>query len=245
MRSAKGSEAEIRILACGDTAMTVEFSSKIDDSINRQVIEFANEVRRDAVVGLVDVVATYRSFTVIYQPDILPGAILRSYLRKLPNRKSQQSDPVRQFTIPVFYGCIENDLAELATEKGMRPDEIVNLHLSARYRVYMIGFAPGFAYLGGLPERLYTPRRAMPRQRIDAGAIGIGGKQASISSVAGPSGWHFVGKTPVRLFQPLRTDPFLLRAGDNIRFRSIEKPEYDYLQDRVSFGKFCISELMS
>jgi KipI family sensor histidine kinase inhibitor len=101
----------------------------------------------------------------------------------------------------------------------------------------MIGFAPGFAYLGGLPEQLYTPRLPVPRQRIEASAIGIGGKQASINSVPGPSGWRFLGRTPLKLFDPSRTEPFLLRAGDRVRFRPISLDEAAHLDAAVAKGE--------
>jgi KipI family sensor histidine kinase inhibitor len=106
----------------------------------------------------------------------------------------------------------------------------------------MIGFAPGFAYLGGLPEILHTPRLANPRQRIEASAIGIGGKQASINSVPGPSGWRFIGRTPLKLFDPARKDPFLLRAGDRVRFRPIEAAEAAELDAAVAAGKTMVVE---
>jgi KipI family sensor histidine kinase inhibitor len=109
----------------------------------------------------------------------------------------------------------------------------------------MIGFAPGFAYLGGLPARLHTPRLAKPRQRVEAGAIGIGGIQASITSVPGPSGWRYIGRTPVRLFDPRRQNPFLLRAGDRIRFRRIDDAEAHDLDRRIAAGALGIEEIRS
>jgi KipI family sensor histidine kinase inhibitor len=128
------------------------------------------------------------------------------------------------------------DLDELADMKRMSAEALIALHASVEYRVYMIGFAPGFAYLGGLPEVLHTPRLAVPRQRIDASAIGIGGKQASINSVPGPSGWRFIGRTPLKLFDPARDEPFLLRAGDRVRFRPVQANEAAALDAAAADG---------
>jgi KipI family sensor histidine kinase inhibitor len=116
-------------------------------------------------------------------------------------------------------------------------DEVISLHSGAEYRVYMIGFAPGFAYLGGLPEVLHTPRLTTPRQHIVAGSIGIGGKQASINSLDGPSGWRFIGRTPLRLFDPQREEPALFRAGDTVRFKAIDAAEFERLEARVAAGE--------
>jgi KipI family sensor histidine kinase inhibitor len=144
----------------------------------------------------------------------------------------------RRITVPVLYGEeVGIDLDELADMKQMSREELIALHASADYRVYMIGFAPGFSYLGGLPRQLHTPRLAVPRQRIDASAIGIGGKQASINSVPGPSGWRFIGRTPLKLFDPSRPQPFLLRAGDRVRFRPVGADEAESLDAAISRGE--------
>lgn len=234
-----------RLLALGDLAVTLEFSSEIDEAVNRRVIGFAEALKAAEVSGIEEIVTTYRSVTVLYDPRIISGSSMREQLRRSYDAFSQDDRSHRRFVIPVQYGTIENDLQDLATEKGLAPDDIISMHLAGQYRVYMIGFAPGFAYLGGLPEKLHTPRRPLPRQWIEAGAIGIGGKQASISSVAGPSGWHFVGRTPIRLFQPLRENPFLLEAGDEIAFRSIEEDEFNDIDRRISSGTFEIAELVA
>jgi KipI family sensor histidine kinase inhibitor len=150
----------------------------------------------------------------------------------------------RLLEFPVFYGGEHQaDLEELARLKDMSTTDVIALHSSVEYRVYMIGFAPGFAYLGGLPEILHTPRLAVPRQRIEAGAIGIGGRQSSINSVPGPSGWRFLGRTPFKLFDPTRPEPFLVKAGDRILFRSIDADEAQELDGQVSAGTAKLKEI--
>lgn len=227
-----------RIVACGDSALSIELSNEIDEDVNARVIALAADLAERPIDGVVETVPTYRSLLVLYDPSIRRAQALRLELEArlraaMPGRRA-----VRRFVVPVVYGGETGlDLAELADMKGLSADELVAIHAAGEYRVYMIGFAPGFAYLGGLPEILHTPRLATPRQRIEAGAIGIGGKQASINSVSGPSGWRFIGRTPLRLFDPSRSEPFLLRAGDHVRFRPIEPAEAAALDAASVAGK--------
>ncbi|MBP1859989.1 5-oxoprolinase subunit PxpB [Rhizobium herbae] len=227
-----------RIVACGDSALSVELSDRIDEVLNDRVIALAETLTTNPLRGVEEVVPTYRSLMVVYDPSIIRGAVLTRELGKRLRGLEPSDATARRFTIPVVYGGqVGLDLEELAAMKGLTPARLVELHSAAEYRVYMIGFAPGFAYLGGLPDILHTPRLEAPRQRVEAGAIGIGGKQASINSVAGPSGWRFIGRTPLRLFDPDRVEPFLLRAGDRVRFRPVGQDEAAELDGAVAAGR--------
>lgn len=235
-----------RILACGDRALTVELSDRIDEDINARIIALADDLAARPLEGVEETVPTYRSMMVLYDPAVVRGNALAAELQHRLATLAPGGGAGRLFRVPVVYGGpVGMDLEDLATMKGTTPDELVALHSSAEYRVYMIGFAPGFAYLGGLPERLHTPRLAVPRQHIEAGAIGIGGKQASINSVAGPSGWRFIGQTPVRLFDPSRSEPFLLKAGDRVRFASIDEAEVREVNERIAAGETGMEELLA
>lgn len=215
-----------RIAACGDSALVIELSDKIDEEANRRVIALADSLAALAIHGVVETVPTYRSLLVVYDPALVRGSLLAPLLQASLAEVSSANVAPRRIVVPVLYGgAVGMDLNELADMKDMSAEALIALHAAAEYRVYMIGFAPGFAYLGGLPDSLHTPRLAVPRQRIEASAIGIGGKQASINSVPGPSGWRFIGRTPLKLFDPAREEPFLLRAGDRVRFRPIEADE--------------------
>lgn len=215
-----------RIAACGDSALVVELSDQIEESTNTRIVALANDLAAHPFSGIVETVPTYRSLLVVYDPALVRGSKLAELLRERLAKISSANVSARRIVVPVVYGGpVGIDLDELAEMKGMSAEALIALHVSAEYRVYMIGFAPGFAYLGGLPEILHTPRLAAPRQRIEAGAIGLGGKQASINSVPGPSGWRFLGRTPLKLFDPGREEPFLLRAGDRVRFRSVQADE--------------------
>ncbi len=227
-----------RILACGDSAISVELSDEIDESVSARVIALADDLAVNPIDGIDELVPTYRSLMVMYDPEIVRGRMLSGALLQRLSSLIADARPSRQFEIPVVYGgTVGLDLDELAGMKGLSTDALIQMHSSAEYRVYMIGFAPGFAYLGGLPEALHTPRLATPRQRIEAGAVGIGGKQASVNSVAGPSGWRFIGRTPLKLFDPQRLQPFLLKAGDRVRFRPVSESEGADLDRAIAAGE--------
>ncbi|SES33645.1 sensor histidine kinase inhibitor, KipI family [Tranquillimonas rosea] len=213
-------------LPCGEQALSVELGDSIDPETNATVIALSRNLADAPVEGVVETVPTYRSLLVRYDPGTIRGDALEKVLTERVSSLNRQQGAARLWRIPVAYGGEAGcDLDDLAAQKEIDTEELIRLHSEAAYRVYMIGFAPGFAYLGGLPEILHTPRLAQPRQNIAAGAIGIGGQQASINSVAGPSGWRFIGQTPVRTFDPAREVPFLLAAGDEVRFERIAADE--------------------
>lgn len=220
------------ILPAGDQALVVQLSERIDAGVNARVIALAGALDRADIDGITDRVPTYRSLLVRYDPTVIRGRRLEERLLRLLDDLPAEAGTARLWRVPVHYGGPAGlDLDELAQEKHMSAGQLVALHSAAEYRVFMIGFAPGFAYLGGLDPRLHTPRLATPRQMIPAGAVGIGGQQASINSVAGPSGWRFIGGTPVRLFDPSRDPAVLLSAGDRVRFEAVDRATFDRLTE--------------
>lgn len=230
------------ILPCGDCALILQIGETVDTEANARIIALAAELEARALPGIWEIVPTYRSLLVRYDPEEVRGADLERQLLDAFDHPARAGAEARLWTVPCLYGGeAGQDLDELASMKGMSPDEVVAMHSGAQYRIYMIGFAPGFAYLGGLPEALHTPRLAKPRQNIPAGAIGIGGQQGNINSVASPSGWRYLGWTPVRPFDPARAEPFLFRAGDYIRFRPIGTDEAEALSARAEAGDPLVS----
>lgn len=206
-------------LPVGDQALTVQFGDTVDPDVNRRVVALARDLQAAPIAGVTEAVPTYRSLLLSYDPEIIRGAALEALLSKRIAGLTISEDAGRLWHVPVAYGGeVGQDLDDLAADKGMTPEALIALHSSVEYRVYMIGFAPGFVYLGGLPKVLHTPRLPAPRMSIPAGAIGIGGQQGSINSVTGPSGWRFVGWTPWPAFDVHRGEPFLFAAGDRIRF---------------------------
>ncbi|ODN72495.1 5-oxoprolinase subunit PxpB [Methylobrevis pamukkalensis] len=232
-----------RLRSAGDRAITIEFSDRIDDAVNAQVVALGRTLADDPIGGVEEWVPTYRSLLVLYDPGTIRGAALGARLMARAESLDVVAADARHLEIPVVYGGAAGlDLGSLAAEKAMAPEDLVALHAGAGYRVHMIGFAPGFAYLGGLPEALHAPRLAEPRQRVAAGAVGIGGRQAGINSVPGPSGWRYIGRTPLRLFDPARAEPFLLRAGDRLRFRAIGADEAAEMDARIAAGEASVPD---
>lgn len=225
-------------LPCGDRALTVQLGTQIDAAVNARVVALAEALAAQPVPGITDIVPTYCALLLCYDPEVIRGAALEAWLRGQLAAPARPDRPARLWEVPCLYGGpVGQDLEAVAEAKGLTPEAVIALHAGAEFRVYMIGFAPGFAYLGGLPEALHMPRLAVPRQHIAAGAIGIGGRQASINSVPGPSGWRFIGRTPLRAFDPRRAEPFLFRAGDRIRFRPVTGAEARDLDARIAAGE--------
>ncbi|MFT3687604.1 MAG: 5-oxoprolinase subunit PxpB [Paenirhodobacter sp.] len=226
------------ILPAGDSALVFQLGEEILPEVNARIAALAQVLTEHPVRGLREVVPAYRSLLILYDPEQIRGVALAETVRRIHARLGAAGAQGRLLTVPALYGgAVGQDLEDLARMKSMTPEEIVALHQGAEYRVYMIGFAPGFAYLGGLPERLHTPRLAAPRQMVPAGALGIGGAQASVNSVAGPSGWRYIGWTPAHSFVPDAPEPFLFRPGDRIRFRAIDRAEAEELSLRQARGE--------
>jgi KipI family sensor histidine kinase inhibitor len=209
-----------RILPLGEAAFTVEFGAELNESLNARVHGLAAWLDSNPVPGQLEAVPTYRSLLVRYDP--LRGdfaAVQAALTAALSGLESTALPEGRLVEIPVHYGEEWGpDLIGVAEHAGLSPTEVIRLHSAAVYRVAMLGFAPGFAYCFGLPPQLATPRLSTPRTRVEPGSVGIAGPQAGIYALATPGGWRIIGRTPERLFDPERPEPFALRAGDRVRF---------------------------
>ena len=231
-----------RILRCGEQAFSVEIANEIDEAVNRRVIALAKDLKADPPDGLVELVPSYRSLLVCFDPGRINSKAMEQALRdRLDRVHTPEESTGALWHIPAVYGGEAGlDLDDLAREKGLSPREFIKLHSGTDYRIYMIGFSPGFCYLGGLPEALHTPRLPQPRPNIPQGAIGIGGRQGNINSVAGPSGWRFIAWTPLKIFAPERPEPFLLRAGDRVHFVPISADEGSELARQQAGGEIIV-----
>jgi KipI family sensor histidine kinase inhibitor len=224
-----------RLLLAGDTALTVEFGDAIDPAINARVLALDRALEGAALPGMVERVPTYRSLQIHYDPDLLPTRDLVAAVERLASGLASDAPAGRRWTVPVAYGGdLGIDLDAVAERTGLSAEQVVARHLAGDYRVYMIGFQPGFTYLGGLDDRLHLPRRDSPRLKTPAGTISIGGIQAAVASIEAPSGWHLLGRTPVRAFDPARAAPFLFATGDRIRFERIDPAGFASLSRRVA-----------
>jgi KipI family sensor histidine kinase inhibitor len=227
-----------RILLHADAALTVEFGSNLDDSINRKVLAFDRAVAAAHPDGVVETVPTYRSLLVHYDPLKVDVQTLTSQLLALAALPLAPVTTTRRWRVPVVYGGeFGIDLDDVAQAHGLAPDDVVARHVAGDYLVAMIGFTPGFSYLSGLDPRLATPRRPTPRPQTPAGAIHIGGGQAAIQCLAGPSGWHLLGRTPVRTFHPDRDPMFLIAPGDAVTFYPIPADAFAELERAATRGE--------
>jgi KipI family sensor histidine kinase inhibitor len=234
-----------RLLPSGDSAITVEFSRKIDDEANRRVLALDRILAHEPIAGVSETVPTYRSLLVHYDPTQIDFATLGQKLVELALRPVPASDKARLWRVPVAYGGEYGiDLEDVAKTLGTTPDDIVARHVAGDYRVAMLGFTPGWSYLSGLQESLHMPRRQNPRLLTPAGTISVGGVQAGIQCLAGPSGWHLLGCTPVRTYLLHRDPTFLLEPGDRVKFYRIDAKTYAEQERAAEHGEI-IAELMA
>ncbi|WP_339168248.1 5-oxoprolinase subunit PxpB [Paenibacillus sp. FSL R5-0341] len=212
----------------GETAVIIHCGEHLSEAVQQRVMSVCALLEKSTLPAMIEWVPSYTSVTLFYDPFISPyPELCRTLLQQLNQMKESVQDKSRTVTIPVCYGGEWGpDLDYVASEHGLTAEDVIAIHTSGEYLVHMIGFAPGFPYLGGLSEQIATPRRATPRLRVEAGTIGIGGKQTGIYPVDTPGGWQCIGRTPLRLFRPGENIPSLLAAGDRVRFEQITMQDY-------------------
>jgi inhibitor of KinA len=217
-----------RFLTAGDRGLLVEFGDKIDPEINEKIREISIALEKMPIEGVVETVPTYRSILIFYDPATTSPDRLRREILGLEKRNAGVTMPPPQIIeIPVVYGGEYGpDLEFVATHNGLTPEEVIEIHTSGTYLIYMLGFTPGFPFLGGLSERLFTPRLKTPRAVVPAGSVGIANNQTGIYPIDSPGGWQLIGKTPVRLYQPDQEEPILLKPGNVLKFKRITDQEY-------------------
>lgn len=223
----------VRFLPCGDQAVTVEWGSAIDEHINRQVHAFARKVEALSHPAITEVVPTYRSATVHYRPEVLSYEELKHLLAPLAQGNAEEAEELPVVEIPVCYGGEYGpDLLEVAQHCSLTPEEVIARHTAPTYRIYMLGFTPGFPYLGGMDPSIAAPRRKEPRIHIPAGSVGIAGEQTGVYPIVSPGGWQLIGRTPLRLFDPQKEQPILLSAGAGIRFVPIDEEAFRKMEEK-------------
>jgi inhibitor of KinA len=218
----------------GEKAIRIGFDEKISEQTNRYIRALCKVIGGNVHPAVTEWVPAYASLTVYYKPETAGYDEMTAFLKECEKQvQNEETGEGRIIHIPVFYGSEGGpDLEDLASYNEMEKDEVIRLHSEPDYLVYMLGFNPGFPYLGGLSEKLHTPRRDNPRQKVPAGSVGIAGEQTGIYPLDSPGGWQLIGHTPVKLF-----DPFLLQAGDRIRFKPVDEKEYKDLCRRAEGGE--------
>jgi inhibitor of KinA len=240
----------MQITALGDSALIVQLRDQFEDAPEEtldEVLRAFRQLQNAAIPGIVELAPAYTSIGVFFDPIGIakhsarpdqPFEWLAERVREVlaagtergRRGKTRKSD-VRLVEIPVCYDPdFAPDLDHVARRAELSTNEVIDLHSAAEYRVACIGFVPGFPFLAGLPKKLATPRRATPRKEIPPGSVGIGGAQTGIYPLRSPGGWNLIGRTPVKLFDPIKNPPALLRAGDCVRFRAITREEFDSLK---------------
>lgn len=216
------------LLPLGDRALLVDFGQHIEAGLNARVHTLARRIRRAGLAGVTDLVPAYASLALHYQPEAwdtgtTPFAALTEALRPLLDAEPDgEAESMRTVDIRVRYGGADGpDLEEVARAAGLSPAVYAARHAAGDYQVYMLGFTPGFAYLGGLDPALAVPRRTNPRTRVPAGSVGIAGQQTGVYPCDSPGGWQLIGRTDAILFDPGCDEPCLLRPGDRVRFLAV------------------------
>ncbi len=226
-----------RFFPLGDSAITIDFGNCIDENINLEVINRYHQLKKDLLPGMIEIVPAYSSLTIHYDilkiskfyPDTNSAyGVMTDFIEekmKLPVTNINQE--TRLIKVPVCYDPeFARDLEQFTSTKNISTEELINIHTSKIYKVFMIGFLPGFAYMGEVDEKIAMPRKQQPNI-VASGSIGIAGKQTGIYPLISPGGWHIIGRTPLKIFNPEKTDPVLLRSGDTVQFYSISKIEYE------------------
>jgi KipI family sensor histidine kinase inhibitor len=212
----------------GDRGLLVEYGDEIDPAVNKKVRSVAIAMEKESLKGVIETIPTYRSLLIIYDPIITNPTQLKKEIIALEERLPQIKIPPSEIVeIPVCYGGeFGPDIQFVADYNSITTDDVVRLHSEADYRIYMIGFTPGFPFLGGLPQQLHTPRLETPRSFVPERSVGIANNQTGIYPLASPGGWQLIGKTPLRLFAPELSNPFIYKVGDRIKFKPISAEDY-------------------
>lgn len=231
-----------RIIPIGIDHLLIEYEEKIDPVVNATVSQLWKSIEAQNWPGLIAMIPAYRSLLVQFDPTQWVAADLEQQIRGLlPKGEASDATSGRSITLPVLYGGKHGpDLQDVAKYNNLTANQVIDIHQGGSYRVYMLGFNPGYPYLGGLDPRLAIPRLKQPRTRVPAGSVAIGGEQTGVYSTASPGGWRLIGHTPVPLFDVKLENPVLLRPGDSVRFRRVDQQEYDSIIMQIENGSYQI-----
>lgn len=228
---------QARFLPMGDGALVMEFANEISKEVNARIRQTTKAIEK--IEGVIEVLPTYRSITIFYRPDQITYDELVTKLQTIKEGNEEGDSLSRRIEIPTVYGGEYGpDLAYVAQHASLSEEEVIRIHTGTDYLVYMLGFSPGFTYLGGLDERIATPRLESPRVKIPAGSVGIAGSQTGMYPSESPGGWQLIGRTPLKLYDPEKEPPVFIQAGDYIRYVAITESEYAEIEEQVNAGRF-------
>lgn len=232
--------AQFNVTIAGDSALNLEFARIITPETSTSIRLAADNLNADPIKGITELVPTFCSLMVCYDPLVIGFDELSYRLRsKLHDLEDSRVTTRKIIEIPVCYGGeFGPDMQTVVAHTGLPEKEIIEIHTAPDYLIDMLGFLPGFAYLGGLDSRLHTPRLAEPRTRLEAGSVGIGGSQTGIYPLPSPGGWQIIGRSPLRPYDPDRENPILYAAGEYIRFKPISADEYSAIETQLSANTY-------
>lgn len=226
-----------RLMPSGDTALVIEFGDTIDRAINARVIALADRIWNAKIAGVVEMVPTFRSLMVHYDPDVILYGELAAQIQAMLTGLEAVEHANRLWTLPTcFGGEYGPDLDEVAQRTGLSPAQVIATLTAETYQVYCIGFLPGWPYMGDVPDKLSLPRRENPRTKVPMGAVCIAQKMTGVYPLESPGGWHLLGRTPVRMFDKRRRHSVLLSPGDEVRYAPISQAEFVELDAKAEAG---------
>ncbi|MFA5906812.1 MAG: 5-oxoprolinase subunit PxpB [Desulfobacula sp.] len=230
----------MQYIPSGDSAFIIKAGDDISIETNSIVRKLTARIEQENIDGIIDFIPAYNELMVCYNPVIIGYRTLLDMFRSLADEIEMIDLPEpRIIHVPVLYGGQHGeDLAGVAGSCNLSEEEVIRIHSSPDYPVYMLGFTPGFCYLGGMDKRISTPRKQSPRMKIPAGTVGIAGHQTGIYAVESPGGWQLIGRTPLQLFNPERKPEFIFQAGDTIKFVPVSKDEYEKIAKAVEEGRY-------
>lgn len=233
----------VRMLVAGEHGLVIEFGNQISPEINERVQRFAKLLHLEQIPGIIEVIPTYRSVTTYFDPLVITRQELAKsviqLLGRIENKCIEELLPPRVVHVPVCYGGVLGpDLEFVARYTGMSPQEVISLHTSKPFLIYMLGFIPGFPYLGGMPSEIAVPRQERPRERIPGGSVAIGGNQTGFYPIESAGEWWLIGRTPIKAFHLTSDKPFLFSVGDYLHFREISIERYFAIRRSVEDGTY-------
>lgn len=233
---------DVRFLMTGDTSVLVEFGNEISTEINAHIRAFNIALEKKGLPGIVETVPTYRSLTVHYRPEVIRFEKLRDALKALLGSLDEvEIPPASVVEIPVLYGGeMGPDIGFVAEHNNKTIEEVVRIHSAPEYLIYMLGFTPGFPYMGGMSAEIATPRLTSPRVKIPGGSVGIAGSQTGVYPIDSPGGWQLIGRTPLKLYDAHREKPILLQSGQYVKYRPVDQAEFDDIAAQVEKGSYIV-----